>query len=246
MKHKVLALMVMGMMVCSMAACGGGSDAVEQEITGTTAEEADENVGTADSEETADNKVTADSGETVTDVGAASRETAVTGEEAEEPESTKLYTRNVSYDADGNVCFQELYAYDGEGNLIEYMYYDSEDTLSLWFGYEYNEKGVRVRNTKYYVDGSVNYEFAYDESGNEISYVWYDPDGSMMAASSTDNAYDADGKLLGYTRYDKDGNLQEYVEYVYDEAEHRTVITTYAADGSVLSVYEKEEEYAEA
>lgn len=118
----------------------------------------------------------------------------------------EIYTsgdyRSVStciYDEQGNLIRRENdttdwdsfteYAYDGEGRVVEYVYYDGADMFTSC--YVYDEEGRMVREQHEGPDDSYTLEYAFDADGNPLSETYTGSD----CNSRTDYTYDrAEGR----------------------------------------------------
>ncbi|MBD5530636.1 MAG: hypothetical protein HDQ98_00325 [Lachnospiraceae bacterium] len=155
--------------------------------------------------------------------------------------------RELYYDTDGSVRFQEEYGreYDVSGNLtkewrVETSYYDNRDDVRVCYQeeyeyeYKYDADGHRIA---YYYDtprecGRREYE--YDENGKETVCYIYSP-------------YYGDGEVTfrlsgwGESEYDEYGNLKAYSTYYYNN-EMQCVLDTvkeyeYDQDGNCIAEY---------
>jgi hypothetical protein len=96
-----------------------------------------------------------------------------------------------------------------------------------------------------YNAGNINgvtisrYEYEYDSRGNKTKLLTYDNNGGILSIAE----YDIRGQVYKVTYY-ADGRINAYEEYEYDSRGQPYKIVTYkAADGSIISSYEYENEY---
>ncbi len=153
-------------------------------------------------------------------------------------ETDKIASRK---NADGTVS---LYKYDGAGNLVQQVNYDSAGEILDSFGYVYDNKGRNTTvtsnaGTTSYVydeldqltketrpDGKV-YDYTYDEVGNRLTMTVTPSGGS---ATTTTYHYDNANQITdvngtNYT-YDTNGNLTSdgTKTYVYDNEDRLTAV----------------------
>lgn len=95
-----------------------------------------------------------------------------------------------TYDEKGNMIkekhnsessnFEVIRTYDDIGNLIEKKTYENgRKEASLWYKYEYDSNGNKIKSSSLESDGSIkSYEiYKYDEKGREIKCTSYSLDG---------------------------------------------------------------------
>ncbi len=153
------------------------------------------------------------------------------------------------YDADGNlieykyISYQssensdssrQTWAYDENGNEIEYVSYDKYGNIERKTNSEYDAGGNQTKHTTYDENDEITgwTETAYDENGCEIKYEVYDKNGSCTRTITKE--YDERRNLINYVIYDDDGELIEKSEYEYDKNDNRVKIVHYG-DGVTIS-----------
>ena len=184
-----------------------------------------------------------------------------------------------NYDDDGNPrydegIFEEKYDYDDFGNVVKTAKFDANKELICPTGssiaytlmdYNYNEKGVEIKESFYGKDGEpVTAErqdwFAqskkYDDKGRLVKTKYWDKDGKPFGMGTTDVSeeryeYDIDGHRISESFFDANGNLTEKdgyisehyasVKYEYDDKGNR--IKEAYFDAQNVRIVEKINEY---
>jgi RHS repeat-associated protein len=154
--------------------------------------------------------------------------------------------------ADGTVS---LYKYDGAGNLIQLINYNSSGTILNSFSYFYDTKGritsvtTNTGTTTYeydeldqikketHEDGSI-YDFTYDEVGNRLTKVLTPAGGT---ATTTTYHYDdanqiSDVNGTNYT-YDPNGNLTSDGNKTFEYDNANRLITVKDNTGNIIASF---------
>lgn len=150
--------------------------------------------------------------------------------------------RAVVYAEDGSVTFETLseFALNDDG-----WYYECKTTSRFASGEtfytESNQYGdhIRVLNTD--ADGIVWADTVYEYEYKDFSRVWKKQ--YSFGVLVWEEHLNEEGVCIRETEYPEDGGS---VVYLYDENGNPTTVTTYAADGSVISVEEAETDAEEA
>jgi hypothetical protein len=80
--------------------------------------------------------------------------------------------KEIRYDRSGNVEDMHLYRYNERGFLITDAYYPEEDLEAEKTTYEHNDRGLPVKSTKQYLDGSTDtVTYFYDDTDRLIRTV---------------------------------------------------------------------------
>lgn len=142
--------------------------------------------------------------------------------------------------SENQVDYWCTYSYDGEGNLLEIIFYNTS-TYTNW-EYEYDEVGNLIQETKYSsngnyteisydynTEGKVTKQFGHSESGNDSTEsdndFWYE----------YEYEYDSAGNLLKFIEYE--GDAVDYsIEYEYDESGNILEATWCYSDSSTTSI----------
>ena len=126
------------------------------------------------------------------------------------------------------------YEYDNKGNKIKKNSYDKDGEIGYYDIYEYDSKGNNTKETTYYRDRSImSYIiYEYDSKGNKIKETLYDKDGNVEEMYR--NEYDSSGNKIKETGYE-DGNISYENEYDSNGIESKTTI--YNKDGSIKATY---------
>lgn len=127
---------------------------------------------------------------------------------------------NYSYDSQGNLAFKHLSKYNAEGQLVEGITYDMEDSsLSSKVAFEYDAKGNKIeerfhKNKDMFTGGETQYSFyfEYDKKGNlvrqtggqaKFEYLYqYDKNGNEVDETVLENT----GRLFKQTLLSYDAN----------------------------------------
>ena len=164
------------------------------------------------------------------------------------------------------------YVYDEEGNLVSGEYFNGLDKMGdykfvttknadggklveQWYKhvkdaefwmqntYEFNDAGKLTCTTDYDLRGNVStvYTFTYNDAGQLVEQT-QTTDGEVVKKLT----FVYDGQLLMEGHYEDNGGSYGHYLYTYDENGNPTTVTTYAADGSVISVKEAETDAEEA
>ena len=106
--------------------------------------------------------------------------------------------------------------------MIKDVKYDSNDTVTIWFEYEYHKNGSiskeKKRSYSPFYDPRGQYEEReYDENGKETKYTSFNADGTVAFGYETQ--YDEMGNMLRRTdipggsayacEYDENGNIKK-------------------------------------
>ncbi len=127
-------------------------------------------------------------------------------------------TKQVPYDADGNILGRYEYEYDSKGNVTKQVYYNADGVAGRRSEYEYDSYGNLTKIVGYNADGNVSSrtEYEYDSNGNQTKQVNYIADGSVY--SRTEYDCNSDGSFCTYTLY----NNKEEISYT-GEARYTTI-----------------------
>lgn len=136
--------------------------------------------------------------------------------------------------SDGACTQTDTYRYDAEGRLLEHQgkfvtERETQDPYSEREVYEYNESGLLVKETEYWM-GALNMStvYAYDEQGRLIGKEEYS--GGELSAFEMYEYYDngvlrsssrryGDGRRIRYQEFDENGRETDGdIRYTYDEA----------------------------
>lgn len=99
--------------------------------------------------------------------------------------------KDIAYDENGKMTWEEDYMYDEKGKLEEKNVSDDEGLWRKWKDYEYNDKGL-VKKVK-----------KYNKRGELAEVVFY--------------KYDEQGRLIKSKEEDKDGNVESTITYTYNK-----------------------------
>ena len=149
--------------------------------------------------------------------------------------------RAVIYTADGAVTFETIseFALDDNG-----WYYECKTTSRFdsgeTFYTETNQYGDLVRTLNTYADGTAWADEAYEHAYEGFSKVWSKQ--YSFGRLSREESFDDEGNCIQEVEHLEDGG-----RIVYDYNEHGDVasVTTYAADGSILSTEAVEYDWTE-
>lgn len=86
---------------------------------------------------------------------------------------------------DGTPGGSQQYEYDGQGNQVKTIGYDSNGEMSYYWIHCYDDKGYRIRVDYYSADG-VTYghcEWTYDAEGKQTGFYQYDENGNLTGYS---------------------------------------------------------------
>lgn len=139
-----------------------------------------------------------------------------------------------TYNSKGELCYYDLYQYNGKGLLIRDEYY-GKNGLVAYTIYQYNDKGFLIQEEEKFIGSNSHYlityeydiygnkisELHYDYGSTDIKYGWYyeyDKYGQTIketnergGVTTFDNTYDEQGRLI--KRNYKTG----FCEYTYNE-----------------------------
>lgn len=156
-------------------------------------------------------------------------------------------TKEISYTADGSIESYVEYENDADGNCIKYTEYDAGGKVTKSAESKYDSNHNCLESISYDSDGNViySYEYMFDDNGNEIkekhfSTAEYDGISSTFKFVFT-YEYDDKNRKIKHTMYDGDETTVTGIyEYAYDSAGNQITETQYDADGSVSVLANKE------
>ena len=108
------------------------------------------------------------------------------------------------------------YKYDEKGNVVEFVYYQSDGTLGGRFLYKYDAKGNKLEEIIYSWNGTRIGKLlnTYDEAGNHLTQTSYNEDDSISWKSV--NTYNARGHKIEWVQAIA-GIVRYRVTYNYDD-----------------------------
>lgn len=189
------------------------------------------------------------------------REVSTTGEHRYDANGNEIEYEYKACDSDGNISSfsHETWAYDADGNKIEYISYDEDGNISSKTVRKYDAFGNETEFANYNSDGECIKKRIqdYDERGNLIREIWYDSNGRYDRKWEYD--YDERGNKIKGTKtsyneetelkasqtieeyeYDENENMTKYAHIVYDEekgTDSHTRERKYDADGRETDFY---------
>ena len=139
----------------------------------------------------------------------------------------------IIYNADGSITSWEENEYDANGNHVKHTYYNADGSIIWRYQNEYDANGYFVKTTYYNADGLIYRwdDFEYDANGHFIKWTHYNADGSIGGWQENEN--DANGNQIKMIYYNADGSIYSWDEYEYDAKGNRIKSTSYNADGSI-------------
>ena len=143
-------------------------------------------------------------------IGGADNPTAVVvGEESQttENEAPDVIEETIFTYDDGSY---ETNAYDENGNVVQWTYYNPDKTVGSYQTYEYDENGFNTKISYYNGDGTLSvYDvWAYDKDGNITESASYEADGTVSSRMTFE--YDKNGNCIKDTAYGEDGKVSVY------------------------------------
>jgi hypothetical protein len=136
------------------------------------------------------------------------------------------------------------YAYDANGNLIEWAGYEPSGRLAQKWVYSFDGEGRQTRREKFDGDGFliVRISFVHDAGGSRIAGITYTPSGMIIGEAAYEGdgalwykssfAYDARGNRIESIQFNADGSPGTRTVYAYDAKGNEVEKAEYYADGS--------------
>jgi YD repeat-containing protein len=141
-----------------------------------------------------------------------------------EPESRKeisysndLVTREVYFDAEGNLLNEIKYTYDEKGNETEVVRFTAEDQKNIRTEYVYNEEGKKTESYTFNTANTANELVAKnlykeDEKGQLVEIIEQD----QFHKYTTVLAYDDNGNMIEQTETNEAGELTNRIQRKFD------------------------------
>ena len=116
-------------------------------------------------------------------------------------------------------AYYEKEEYDEDGKLMACTNYNSMHKMKNMTRYEYNESGLKSKETYFDEEGHLVYEYTYFYNSDGRLEKCVKESNEASSITYTENyEYDAKGNLIKKTTYDEYGNMNGYpTEYKYDK-----------------------------
>ncbi|MDD5507144.1 MAG: hypothetical protein PHD25_02300 [Bacteroidales bacterium] len=148
----------------------------------------------------------------------------------------------INFTKDGDAESRYVHRYDGQGRVLETLYYSS-DELTDRRTYERMADGTVVRELKHYLDGSFDaISYYYDDHGQLTEKVTSDEEGYVESKTVfeylesrrlSEKEMDGEGAVISEKKYtyDDKGNLTEFEEWNSDNDSRLRTVEEYDDQG---------------
>lgn len=140
----------------------------------------------------------------------------------------------IYYDSNGNVTYHSYFTYNSNDDLVYEEYRDADGNLQNYAKNEYD--GRKLQKSTYY-DGSGNVTGygVYEWNGNQAKVSWYAADDTMT--NYTEFAVDGHYNTTTASYYDAKGNFTGSSASTYDGNDNLLTYVNYDADGKEAQRY---------
>lgn len=119
---------------------------------------------------------------------------------------------------DGSISRKTTFTYNENGDLVEEINDRMDGDPSVWkYSYTYGENGLPMTRITLDDEGNETFrrEYTYDSEGRILTET---ASSSSGRSSRSEYAYDEDGNLIQEKVYSSNGELDETIDYTFEEA----------------------------
>lgn len=138
--------------------------------------------------------------------------------------------KSISYDSIGNQTdiFESVYE---DNRIVSFTVYDSDDTINCRTEFLY-ENGKLIKEKTFFTTDSLFYTYEYNQDGQKVRYTSYSDSGEIDRIIKY--KYDENGNCVRWNFYDVNYNLTGWQKFLFDKNNEIIRADLYDFDGSHL------------